>query len=201
MLSIDGHAAQGPNPFSSAQLSRAFAIAGTHLPMIAIYEIRDSDNRKSTVTRHFVRRLSITASILLSCVQKALSGPAHNLNGLQNTNYRTESFRSPRLRLQLNLISTGVDVWYKICFKGVWTAFGNVPCFDVSTGTEPCKRLFRTSSSSSLIIIVARRLSTFLTSFPPKDVTNLTEEVEEEFSETDSCFVCDVPSVLLTTLS
>ena len=78
--------------------------------MIAIYEIRDSDNRKSTVTRHFVRRLSITASILLSCVQKALSGPAHNLNGLQNTNYRTESFRSFQLLAQINLISTGVDV-------------------------------------------------------------------------------------------
>ena len=28
-----------------------------------------------------------------------------------------------------------------------------------------------------------------------------TEEVEEEFLETDSCFVCDVPSGLFTTLS
>ena len=110
MLSIDGHAVQAPNPFSSAQLSWAFAIAGTHLPVIAIYEIRDSDNRKSTVTRHFVRRLSIIASILLSCVQKALSGPARNLNGSQNTNYRTESFRSFQLLAQINLISTAVDV-------------------------------------------------------------------------------------------
>ena len=89
------------------------AIAGTHLPVIAICEIRDSDNRKSTVTRHFVRRLSV-ASILLSCVQKALSGPARNLNGSQNTNYRTESFRSFQLLPQINLISTGVDVGVRL---------------------------------------------------------------------------------------